>query len=240
MPIDDDDTASAAVTGAAAGPVRRFTPIAPPHDLQAALAPFNADQYGQKIFENLGVQDINPELVTRVGDLLLLRSYFLTYLGPRLAWLIKLSVTEWPTLSVQEKKLHTAMRKSFLTSYVFGAEAIIQHWLWKTLKTATKSFGPLLIVFADDYDATAACGTLAWERIFTVFPCSGTAITHQLIVSGFQQCRSLKGDTTEEFTKYMALLNESLPGFYCQAAGDLRDLRTRCTHGPPSIWVVSP
>ena len=132
------------------------------------------------------------------------------------------------------------MRKSFLTSYVFGAEAIIQHWLWKTLKTATKSFGPLLIVFADDYDATAACGTLAWERIFTAFPCSGTAITHQLIVSGFQQCRSLKGDTTEEFTKYMALLNESLPGFYCQAAGDLRDLRTRCTHGPPSIWVVSP
>jgi len=109
MPIDDDDTASAAVTGAAAGPVRRFTPIAPPHDLQAALAPFNADQYGQKIFENLGVQDINPELVTRVGDLLLLRSYFLTYLGPRLAWLIKLSVTEWPTLSVQEKKLHTVM-----------------------------------------------------------------------------------------------------------------------------------
>ena len=108
MPIDDDDTASAAVTGAAAGPVRRFTPIAPPHDLQEALAPFNADQYGQKIFENLGVQDINPELVTRVGDLLLLRSYFLTYLGPRLAWLIKLSVTEWPTLSAQEKKLHTA------------------------------------------------------------------------------------------------------------------------------------
>jgi len=94
MPIDEDDTASAAVTGADAGPVRRFTPIAPPRDLQAALAPLNADQYGQKIFENLGVQDINPELVTRVGDLLLLRNYFLTHLGPRLVWLIKLSVTE--------------------------------------------------------------------------------------------------------------------------------------------------
>jgi hypothetical protein len=119
-------------------------------------------------------------------------------------------VTEWPTLSAQEKKLHTQMRRSFLTSYVFGAEAIIQHWLWKTLKTATKSFGPLLIVFAADYDATAACGTLAWERIFTAFPCAGTAITHHLIVSGFQQCMSLKGDTTEEFTKYMARLNESL------------------------------
>jgi hypothetical protein len=169
---------TAAVTGAAAGPGRRFTPIAPPRDLQAALAPIDADKYGQKIFENLGVQDITPELVTRVCDLLLLRSYFLTHLGPRLAWLIKLSVTEWPTLSAQEKKLHTQMRQSFLTSYVFGAEAIIQHWLWKTLKTATKSFGPLLIVFADDYDATAACGTLAWERIFTAFPCAGTAITH--------------------------------------------------------------
>ena len=29
-------------------------------------------------------------------------------------------------------------------------------------------------------------------------------------MSGFQQCMSLKGDTTEEFTKYMARLNESL------------------------------
>ena len=85
MPIDDDDTASAAVTGAAAGPVRRFTPIAPPRDLQAALAPFDDDKYGQKIFENLGVQDINLEPVTRVGDLLRLRSYFLAHLGQRLA-----------------------------------------------------------------------------------------------------------------------------------------------------------
>jgi hypothetical protein len=203
---DEDDTAPAAVTGAAAGPGRRygaapgpgrrFTPAAPPRDLQAALAPIDDDQYGSKIFENLGVQDITPELVRSVGDLLLLGSYFVTHLGPRLGWLIKLSVTEWTTLSDKEKKLHTAMRKAFLTSYVFGAEAIIQHWFWKTLKTATKSFGPLLSVFADDYDASAACGTLAWERIFTAFPCAGTAITHQLIVSGFQHCMSLNGDTT--------------------------------------------
>jgi len=100
------------------------------------------------------------------------------------------------------------MRRSFLTSYVFGAEAIIQHWFWKTLKTATKSFGPLLSVFADNYDATVACGTLAWDRIFTAFPCAGTAITHQLIESGFQHCMSLQSDTTEEFTQYMARLNE--------------------------------
>jgi len=91
----EDDTAPAAVTGAAkgpgrrygaaAGPGRRFTPAAPPRDLQAALAPIDADKYGPKVFENLGVQDINPELVTGVGDLLLLRSYFVTHLGPRLA-----------------------------------------------------------------------------------------------------------------------------------------------------------
>ncbi len=55
-----------------------------PRDLQAALAPIDDNQYGPKIFENLGVQDINPELVRSVGDLLLLRSYFLTNLGPRL------------------------------------------------------------------------------------------------------------------------------------------------------------
>jgi len=97
-----------------------------------------------------------------------------------------------------------------LTSYAFGAEAIIQHWLWKKFKTATKSFDPLLIVFADDYHATAACGTLAWERIFTAFPCAGAAITHQLIVSSFEHCMSLTCDTTEEFTQYMARLNESL------------------------------
>jgi hypothetical protein len=79
------------------------------------------DQYGSKIFENLGLQDFTPDPVTRVGDLLKLRSYFLTQLGPRYGWLIKLSGIEWPALSAEEKKLHTALRKSFLTSYVFGA-----------------------------------------------------------------------------------------------------------------------
>jgi hypothetical protein len=32
------------------------------------------------------------------------------------------------------------MRKSFDTSYAFGAEAILQHWLWKTLKNAIRFF----------------------------------------------------------------------------------------------------
>jgi hypothetical protein len=51
-----DDPAPAAVTGAAAGPVRRFTPIAPQSDLQRilqglqdAFAPLDDDQYGSKL-----------------------------------------------------------------------------------------------------------------------------------------------------------------------------------------------
>jgi hypothetical protein len=102
------------------------------------------------------------------------------------------------------------MRKSFVTTYAFGAEAILQHWLWKTLKNATTSFGPLLKVFATDYDNTSSCGTNAWESIFTLFPRAGTAITHQLIVSSFEQCMSLQDDSTATFTKYIARLNESL------------------------------
>jgi hypothetical protein len=71
---------------------------------------------------------------------------------------------------------------------------IIQHWLWKTLKNATK----------------LSCGTYAWESMFTLFPRAGTAITHQLIVSGFEQGMSLQDDSTVTFTKYIARLNESL------------------------------
>jgi len=249
--IEEDTVPAAAVTGAAAGPGRRsgaaagpgrrFQPAAPPRDLQAALAPLEDDEYGSKIFENLGVQDITPEHVKSVGDLLLLRSYFLTQLGPRLGWLIKLSVTEWSTLSGEEKRVHTAMRKTFLKSYVFGAEAIIQHWFWKTLKTATKSFGPLLSVFSEDYDVSAACGTLAWERIFTAFPCAGTAITHQLIVSGFQHCMSLHGDTTEEFTKYMARLNESLAQLSIVQPMALSEIYALgALIGLHQIWFISP
>ena len=119
-------------------------------------------------------------------------------------------MVEWPTLSAEEKQLHTSLRRFFLTSYVFGTEAIIQHWLWKPFKNTNQSFGPLLQVFDTDYDAPTACGTNAWESIFTSFPCAGTAITHQLIVIGFQQCMSLQDDSTAAFTKYMALFNESL------------------------------
>ena len=81
---------------------------------------------------------------TRPPDVALLkrRSYFMSQLGQRYVWMLKFSMIEWPTLSAQEKKLHTAIRRSFVTSYVFGPEAILQYWLWKTLKNATQSFGP--------------------------------------------------------------------------------------------------
>jgi hypothetical protein len=203
---DDEDTA----TGASFGNVRQSVPLAKQADLQTALAPPEENAFGTKIYENVGLSDFTPAPVTRVGELLGLRSYFMSQLGPRYLWIIKLSMIEWPTLSAQEKQLHAVMRKSFVTSYGFGAEAILQHWLWKTLKNATKSFGPLLKVFATDYDDTSSCGTDAWESIFTLFPRAGTAITHQLIVRGFEQCMSIQDDSTATFTKYIARLNESL------------------------------
>ncbi len=78
--------------------------------------------------------------------------------------------------------MHVAMRKSFVASYTFGAEAILQHWFWQTLKNATRSFGPLLKVFATEYDATTTCGTDAWESIFPLFPPALT-LTLTLLVS---------------------------------------------------------
>jgi hypothetical protein len=202
----DEDTAA----GVSFGTVRHPSPLVKSANLQTALAPPDADAFGTKIYEKVGLSDFTLTPVTRVGDLLGLRSYFMSQLGQRYLWIIKLSMIEWPTLSAQEKQLHTVIRKSFVTSYAFGAEAILQHWLWKTLKNATKSFGPLLKVFATDYDATSSCGTDAWESIFTLFPRAGTPITHQLIVSGFEQCMSIPDDSTATFTKYIARLNESL------------------------------
>ena len=86
----------------------------------------------------------------------------------------------------------------------------LSHWLWKTLKNATQSFGPLLKVFATYYDTTSSCGTDAWESIFTLFSSAGTVITHQLIVNGFEQCMSIQDDSTPMFTKYIARLNKPL------------------------------
>ena len=65
-------------------------------------------------------------------------------------------------------------------------------------------------MFVADYDTTTTCGNDAWESIFTLFPRAGDAITHQLIVSGFEQCMSIQDDSKATFTKYMARLNESL------------------------------
>jgi hypothetical protein len=120
---ETDDTAGAATFST----VRPPAPLVKPDDLQTTLAPPDDTEFGTKIYENIGLSDFTPATVTRVGDLLGLRSYFMSQLGPRYLWVIKLSMIEWPTLSAQEKKLHDAMRKSFVTSYAFGAEAILQH-----------------------------------------------------------------------------------------------------------------
>ncbi len=109
---DDEDTAA----GASFGTVRHPSPLVKSADLQTALAPPDADAFGTKIYENVGLSDFTPAPVTRVGDLLGLRSYFMSQLGPRYLWIIKLSMIEWPTLSAQEKQLHAVMRKSFVTS----------------------------------------------------------------------------------------------------------------------------
>ena len=137
---DDEDTPAA--SGAVLRNVRRSATLAKSADLQTVLASQDDKDFGTKIFENIGLSDFIPAPVTHVGDLLKFRSYFMSQLGPRYLWMLKLSMIEWPTLSAQEKKLHTAMRRSFVTSYAFGAEAILHHWLWKTLKNATQSFGP--------------------------------------------------------------------------------------------------
>ena len=98
---DDEDTAA----GASFGTVRHPSPLTKSADLQTALAPPDADAFGTKIYENVGLNDFTPAPVTRVGDLLRLRSYFMSQLGPRYLWIVKLSMIEWPTLSAQEKQL---------------------------------------------------------------------------------------------------------------------------------------
>jgi hypothetical protein len=142
-----DDENTVAASGASLGNVRRPATLEKSAELQTTLASPDDKDFGTKIFENIGLSDLTPAPVTRVGDLLRLCSYFMSHLGPSYLWMIKVSMIEWLTLSTQVKKLHAAMRRSFVTSYAFGAEAILQHWLWKTLKNATQSFGPLLQVF---------------------------------------------------------------------------------------------
>jgi hypothetical protein len=197
---------------------------------------------GTKIYENIGLSYFTPAPVTRVGELLGLRSYFMSQLGLRYLWIIKLSIIEWPTLSAQEKKLHAVMRKSFVTSYAFGAEGILQHWLWKTLKNTTQSFSPLLKVFATDYDVTTTCCTDAWESIFTLFPRAGAAITHQLIVRGFEQCMSIQDDSTRlrlpsTLLASMSLSPSSPLSNQCRSC---RDLRSCLAYGTSSFPLCSP
>ena len=63
---DDEDTAA----GASFGTVCHPSPLTKSADLQTALAPPDADAFGTKIYENVGLNDFTPAPVTRVGDLL--------------------------------------------------------------------------------------------------------------------------------------------------------------------------
>ena len=63
--VDDEDTAA----GASFGTVRHPSPLVKSADLQTALAPPDADSFGTKIYENVGLNDFTPAPVTRVGDL---------------------------------------------------------------------------------------------------------------------------------------------------------------------------
>ncbi len=138
---DDEDTTAVASFGTVRHPVT----LVKPANLQTALAPPAENDFGTKIYENVGLIDFTPAPVTSVGELLGLRSYFMSQLGPRYLWVIKLSMIEWPTLSAQEKQLHAAMRKSFVTSYAFGAEAILKHWLLRLPLMRTPTQGvPIL------------------------------------------------------------------------------------------------
>jgi hypothetical protein len=77
--VDDEDT----VAGASFGNVRQPAPLVKSADLQTALAPPDDKEFGTKIYENISLSDFTPAPVTRVCELLGLRSYFMSQLGPR-------------------------------------------------------------------------------------------------------------------------------------------------------------
>jgi hypothetical protein len=87
---DDEDTAAVASFGT----VHQLMPLVKSADLQTALTPPDEKDFGTKIYENVGLNDFTPVPVTRVGELLGLRSYFMSQLGPRYLWIIKLSMIE--------------------------------------------------------------------------------------------------------------------------------------------------
>ena len=94
---DDQDDLTAAddtTAGASFGNVRPSAPLAKPANLLTALASPAEDDLGTKIYENVGLSDFTPAPVTRVGDLLGLHSYFMSQLGPRYLWIVKLSMIE--------------------------------------------------------------------------------------------------------------------------------------------------
>ena len=87
---NDEDT----VAGDTFGNVRQPATLVKSADLQTALAPPDDKDFGTKIYENIGLSDFTPAPVTRVVELLGLRSYFMSQLGPRYLWIIKFSMID--------------------------------------------------------------------------------------------------------------------------------------------------
>jgi hypothetical protein len=73
-------------------------------DLQTALAPPEENAFGTKIYENVGLSDFTPAPVTRVSELLGLRSYFMSQLGPRYLW-----IDDRPFIVLTETKLSSSL-----------------------------------------------------------------------------------------------------------------------------------
>jgi hypothetical protein len=94
---DDEDTAA----GASFGNVRQPAPLAKPADLQTALAPPEENAFGTKIYENVGLSDFTP---APVSELLGLRSYFMSQLGPRYLW-----IDDRPFIVLTETKLSSSL-----------------------------------------------------------------------------------------------------------------------------------
>jgi hypothetical protein len=77
--VNDEDT----VADDSFGIVSQPASLVKLADLQTALASPVDNDFGTKIYENIGLSDFTPAPVTRVCELLGLRSYFMSQLGPR-------------------------------------------------------------------------------------------------------------------------------------------------------------
>ncbi len=60
---------------------------------------------------------------------------FFEELGPPYMWTVMLSAVEWEHLTDNQKELHRTMRESWLSIYNKASHTVLQHWLWRFLKS---------------------------------------------------------------------------------------------------------